>query len=466
MKKQFVHRFIPNSAPGVRDEMLKATGYKSVEEIFEEIPEELRFNGDLDLPKEPVSEMEVGRRIEHSLSKNRTTQELLSFLGAGSWLHYVPALCAEITGRSEFLTAYAGGDWADHGRYQAMFEYQSMIGDLLAMDVVSAPVYDGTTAAGDALHIASRATGRREILIPSTISPNTLSTIKNYSDPWLDLKKIDHDPRTGIMDLEDLKGKLSTNTAAVFVENPSYLGFIEEQCEEISHLAHESEALLIASINPVSLGLLAAPGDYGADIACGEGQPFGMTQSCGGATMGILAVNDSDRFLNLLPSFLVGISDTIVPGELAFSWHTLWDRMLYTTRDHARSFTGTSSWLWGISAAVYMSLLGFEGIKQLGKTNMQNTQYAIKILSKIPEIKTPIFSTMHFNEFVINFDGIGKTAKAINEELLKEGILGGKDLSIDFPDLGQSALYCVTEMHQKKDIDRLADVLSKIIKRS
>ncbi|HBG73963.1 MAG: hypothetical protein A2X25_02520 [Chloroflexi bacterium GWB2_49_20] len=463
MKNSLVHRFIPNSAPGVREEMLKVTGYKTVDEIYEEIPEALRFKGELKLPKEPVSEMEVDRRIKRSLSKNRTTQEMLSFLGAGCWFHYVPALCGEITGRSEFLTAYAGGDWADHGRYQAMFEYQSMMGDLLDMDVVSAPVYDGTTAAGDALHIASRATGGTEILIPSTISPNTLATIRNYADPWLDLKMIDHDPKTGLMDLDDLKRKLSSKTTAVFVENPSYLGFIEDQCEEIAGIAHRVGALLIASINPISLGLLAAPGEYGADIACGEGQPMGMTQSCGGATMGILAVNDSDRFLTLLPSYLVGISNTIVPGELAFSWHTLWDRMLYSTRAHARSFTGTSSWLWGISAAVYMALLGFEGIKQLGKTNMQNTQYAIDILSKIPGIKTPLFSSVHFNEFVINFDGTGKTVAVINKALFEKSILGGKDLTNDFPDLGQSALYCVTEMLRKEDIDRLADVLRTII---
>ncbi len=465
MKKPFVHRFIPNSAPGVREDMLKVTGYKTVDDIYEEIPEELRFKGELKLPKEPVSEMEVDRRIKHSLSKNRTTQEMLSFLGAGSWLHYVPALCVEITGRSEFLTSYAGGDWADHGRYQTMFEYQSMMGDLLAMDVVSTPVYDGTTAAGDALHIASRATGRRDILIPETISPNTLATIRNYSDPWLDLRKIGHDPKTGLMDLEDLQRKLSSNTAAVFVENPSYLGFVEEQCEEIAGLAHEAGALLIASINPISLGLIAAPGEYGADIACGEGQPLGMTQSCGGATMGILAVNDSERFLELMPSYLVGISDTIIPGEMAFSWLTLWDRMLYTTRGRARSFTGTSSWLWGISAAVYMALLGFEGIKQVGKTNMQNTHYAIDILSKIPGLKTPLFLSTHFNEFVINFDGTDKDVAAINKSLFEKGILGGKDLTNDFPHLGQSALYCVTEMHRKEDIDKLEDALRKIINR-
>jgi len=388
---------------------------------------------------------------------------MLSFLGAGCWLHYVPALCFEIAGRSEFLTAYAGGDMTDYGRYQAMFEYQSMMGDLLSMDVVSAPVYDGTTAAGDSLHIASRATERNEILIPGTISPNVLATIKNYSEPWLTLKSVAYHPGTGLMDLADLKEKISSDTAAVFVENPGFLGFIEEQCSEISDIAHEAGALLIASVNPVSLGLLAAPGDYGADIACGEGQPFGMTQSCGGAKMGILAVKDSDRFLEMMPSFMVGISNTIVPGELAFSWHTLWERLLYATRDHARSFTGTSSWLWGISAAVYMALMGADGLAQLGKTNMQKAHYAADHLSKEAGLKTPYFSSTHFNEFIVNFDGTGKTVGEINRALFEQGILGGKDLSQDFPAFGQSALYCVTEVHQKEDIDRLVEVLGKIV---
>jgi glycine dehydrogenase subunit 1 len=319
MNKPFVHRFIPNSAPGIREEMLKETGYETVDEIYEEIPERLRFKGDLKLPKEPATELEVRRRIKDSLAKNKTTSDYLSFLGAGCWLHYVPALCAEIAGRSEFLTAYAGGDMADYGRYQAMFEYQSMMGDLLSMDVVSAPVYDGTTAAGDALHIASRAAERNEVLIPGTISPNTLATIKNYCEPWLQLNAVAYDPDTGLMNLNSLREKISDETAAVLVENPGYLGFIEEQCQDIADTAHEVGALLIASVNPVSLGLLAAPGDYGADIVCGEGQPLGMTQSCGGATLGILAVNDSDRFLEMMPSFMVGISNTIVPGELAFS---------------------------------------------------------------------------------------------------------------------------------------------------
>jgi glycine dehydrogenase subunit 1 len=391
MNKHFTHRYIPNSAPGVREKMLKEIGVKDVEEFYEEIPADLRFAGELHIPKEPLPELEVARRIKAYLAENVTSNKMLSFLGAGCWPHYVPALCDEIIGRSEFLTAYAGSDATDYGRYQAIFEFQSMMGDLLAMDVVSAPVYDGSTASGDAVHMASRATGRKELLVPGTCSPDRLMVIRNYADPWLRIRTIGFNPETGQMDLEDLRCKISDQTAAIYVEVPSYLGFIETQVWEIAQIAHQHGALLIAFVNPLSLGLLTPPGEYGADIACGEGQPLGMHLYFGGATLGILACNDAERFLEMMPSFMVGISRTSVEGEYAFSWHTLWERMVYATRDKARSFTGTSSWLWGISAAVYMALMGPEGIRELGEANMQRAYYAMELLSGIRGGKGPHF---------------------------------------------------------------------------
>lgn len=462
MPDTFVHRFIPNTAPGVREAMLEEIGFDSVDQIYEEIPEELRFKGELNIPKEPSSELEVATRIKSTLAKNHPTEGLLCFTGAGCWPHYVPALCDEIAGRSEFLTAYAGSDATDHGRYQAMFEFQSMMGDLLEMDVVSAPVYDGSTAAGDAAQMASRATGRKELLVPSTCNPDRLAVMRNYCDPWLEIRRVDADAQSGQMDMSDLKAKISNRTAAVYVETPSYLGFIETQCEAIAEVAHQAGALLVAFVNPMSLGVLKPPGEYGADIACGEGQPLGMHMHCGGATLGILACNDAQRFLTLMPSFLAGMSNTSVPGEHAFSWHTLWDRMVYATRDKAKSFTGTSSWLWGISAAVYMALMGPQGMRQLGEVNMQKAHYAMELLSAIKGIRAPTFASPHFNEFVVNFDVTGRSVAEINQYLLERGILGGKDLSREFPHLGNSALYCVTEIHARQDIDRLAQALLAI----
>jgi len=462
MSKGFVHRYIPNTAPGVREAMLKAIGFNSVDQIYEEIPEVLRFKGELNIPKEPVSELEVASRIRAMLAKNKTTDELLSFLGAGCWPHYVPALCGEIISRSEFLTAYAGAEATDHGRYQSIFEFQSMMGDLLAMDVVGAPVYDGPSASADAVQMTSRVLSRSELLIPKTTSPDRLATMRLYCNPWLDIKEIDFHPETGQLDLDDLRGKISAQTAAIYIENPTYFGYIEAQCEEIAQIAHENGALLVVCVNPSSLGILTPPGKYGADIVCGEGQPLGMQMTCGGATLGILACRDEERFLRVMPSFMIGLTKTVVEGEYAFSWHTLFERLVYSARDKAKSFTGTASWLWGISAAVYMALLGPEGMRRLGEVNMQKAYYAMDLLSGIKGMKVPLFSSAHFNEFVANFDGTGKTVTEINQALLERGILGGKDISKEFPHFGNSALYCVTEVHSKEDIERLAETLVAI----
>ena len=463
MSKPFVHRYIPNTAPGVREQMLKEIGVKDVEEIYEEIPEELRFKGKINIPEDPVSELTVSKRIKAILAKNKTTDQLLSFLGAGCWPHYVPALCDEINARSEFLTAYAGVEGTDLGRYQALFEFQSMMGDLLAMDVVGAPVYDGPSASADAVQMASRITGRRKLLVSNTVSPDRLSTIKVYCEPWLDIVFVQTRPHTGQLDLDDLQEKISANTAAVYIENPTYFGVIETQCEKIAQVAHDSGALLVASVNPSSLGILTPPGEYGADIACAEGQPLGMHMTCGGASLGILACRDDRRFVGAMPSFLITLTRTVVEGEYAFSWHACWDRIMYSAREKAKSFTGTSAALWAITAAVYMSLLGPKGMQHLGEVNMQKSHYATKMLSRIKGLRVPLFKSTHFNEFTVNFDGTGKTVQEVNEALLKRGILGGKDISEEFPELGNTALYCVTEVHSREDIDRLVEVLEEAV---
>lgn len=407
--------------------------------------------------------MEVFRHFEKVIEKNRPTSELTSFLGAGCWPHYVPAIVDEVIGRSEFLTAYAGSAATDLGRFQSVFEFQSMMGDLLEMDVVSAPIYDGPTSAGDAVLMGARVTNRHELLVPGTISPDRLSTLKVYAASWLEIKVIRHDPETGLIDLDDLRSKISDNAAVVYVENPTYLGFIEEQCAAITEIAHANGALVVSYVNPISLGVLTPPGLYGADIACGEGQPLGMHMSCGGATLGILACRDDERLVSAMPSFLIGLTPTVEPGELAFSRHNLFERTMFVGREKVRSFTGTAAWLWAIGAGVYMSLLGPSGFTQIGEVNMQKSAYATAVLAGIKGIRTPVLASTHFNEFTVNFDGTGKTVAQVNGALLELGILGGKDISREFPTFGQTALYCVTEMHTKGEIDRLAEALEHIV---
>ena len=464
MTTTFTHRFIPNSSPGVREEMLAEIGVSSVEEIYEEIPAELRFKGELSLPRDPLSEADVARVVTSILEKNRTTADYLCFVGAGCYDHYSPALLSEVMGRSEFLTAYAGIEVTDHGRFMAMFEYQSMMGDLLDMDVVGSAVYDGATASGDALQMASRVTGRRELVLTQNIDPDQLKVMLNYIGSWFDVTYVRDDPVTGTVDLDELRAKVSEKTAAVYIENPGYLGVVQTRPEEISRIAHDKGALLIVSVNPASLGVLAPPGQYGADIACGDGQPLGLPMACGGARLGILACRNEHKFVHSLPMLMVGILRTEVPGERAYTWHALFDRIFYGTREEARAISGTSSFLMALGAGGYMALLGPKGMRDLGVANMQKAAYAMSHLNSLAGVKAPVFDGPYFNEFLVDFSGTSKTVAEINRALLARGILGGKDVSTELPELGQVALYCVTENRTQSEIDRLVRTLDEVIR--
>jgi glycine dehydrogenase subunit 1 len=444
--------------------MLAEIGVSSVEEIYEEIPAELRFKGELSLPRDPLSEADVARVVTSILEKNRTTADYLCFVGAGCYDHYSPALLSEVMGRSEFLTAYAGIEVTDHGRFMAMFEYQSMMGDLLDMDVVGSAVYDGATASGDALQMASRVTGRRELVLTQNIDPDRLKVMLNYIGSWFDVTYVRDDPVTGTVDLDELRAKVSEKTAAVYIENPGYLGVVQTRPEEISRIAHDKGALVIVSVNPASLGVLAPPGQYGADIACGDGQPLGLPMACGGARLGILACRNEHKFVHSLPMLMVGILRTEVPGERAYTWHALFDRIFYGTREEARSISGTSSFLMALGAGVYMALLGPKGMCDLGVANMQKAAYAMSHLNSLAGVKAPVFGGPHFNEFLVDFSGTSKTVAEINRALLARGILGGKDVSTELPELGQVALYCVTENRTQSEIDRLVRTLDEVIR--
>lgn len=456
-----VNPYIPNSDPEIKKQMLKEIGVKCVEELFADIPERIRFRKRLEL-QSPKSEYEVRRYIEGILSRNKTCGELTSFLGAGCWPHYVPAVCDEINSRSEFVTAYAGDVYSDLGRYQALFEFQSMIGDLTAMDIVSYPWYDWGNVCGDAARMATMITDRHELLIPRTISPDRLSVIRAHCEGLADVKLVNNDPESGQLGLEDLKSKISIKTAAVYIENPTYLGFIETRGEEISEIAHSQGALSIVGVEPLSLGVLTPPGEYGADIVCGEGQPLGMHMYFGGALLGFLACRDVERFVSAMPHRLISITTTEQKGEWGFTY-VLPERTMFAAREKARSFTGTATALWAITAAVYLSLLGPQGIRELAEVIMQKSHYAIKRISEIRGIRVPIFKSPHFEEFTVNFNGTGKTVSEVNKALLEHGIIGGKDITMEFPELGETGLYCVTEIHSRADIDKLAAALQEAV---
>jgi glycine dehydrogenase subunit 1 len=455
------HPYMPNSDPGIKREMLKEIGVQSVEELFADIPEGTRLKKRLQLPP-AKSEYQVRREVEAILSRNKTCGDLVSFLGAGCWPHYVPAVCDEINSRSEFLTAYAGDVYSDLGRYQAFFEFQSMIGNLVAMDVVGFPWYSWGSVSADSARMAVMITDRHEILTPRTVSPDRLSIMRRHCEGLADVKLIENDPVSGQASLDDMRSKISSRTAAVYIENPTYLGFVESQCEEISKIAHDHGALLAVGVEPLSLGILTPPGEYGADIVCGEGQPLGIRMNFGGGLLGFLACRDIERFVSAMPHRLISITTTERKGEWGFTY-VLPERTMFAARDKARSFTGTATALWAITAAVYLSLLGPNGLRELAEVIMQKSHYAMKRMSEIRGIKVPIFKSCHFEEFTANFDATEKTVSQVNKVLLSSGMIGGKDISKEFPELGNTALYCVTEMHTSADIDRLAAALEEAV---
>jgi glycine dehydrogenase subunit 1 len=456
-----VFPYIPNSVPEVKSQMLAEVGASEIMDLYAEIPAQLRFQGQMNLPEPILDEYSLKRHLRGLLEENKNCEEYLNFLGAGCAQHFVPAVCDEINGRGEFLTAYVGESYADHGKWQALFEYCSLMGELLDMDVLSCPLYDGAQAAATSVRMAARINGRREVLIPKTMNPESSQVLRNYCQPDLSLVEVGFHPQTGQLDLNDLSGKISAKTAAVFIENPSYLGFFEDAAEEIGRLAQQQGAEFAVYTDPISLGVLAPPAHYGANFACGDFQPLGMHLQAGGGLGGFIATADDMKYVSEFKDLMFGITETVQPGEYGFG-EVLFDRTSYGSREHGKEYTGTTTGLWAITAAVYLSLMGPRGMEQTGKTIMQMSQYAARCLSAIDGVELR-FNSPFFKEFVLNFDRTNQTVAQINRSLLENKIFGGKDLSRDFPILGQSALFCVTETKTKEDIDRLTSVVRKVI---
>jgi glycine dehydrogenase subunit 1 len=450
----------------VKEEMLREIGVASADELYAQmIPERLRLRRRMELPEPLPAELDLRRHVEGILSRDSTCSDYLSFLGGGCWQHFVPEVCDEVIRRSEFLTAYAGGPYSDLGRFQAVFEFQSMICELVGMEVSGIPTYDWGSAAGNAIRMASRMTGRREALVPRNISPTRLSIITNFCNPTetgdrITIRQVDYDAGTATLNIGDLERKISDRTACVYFENPSYLGVVEVQGEEISEIAHDHGAESVVGVDPITLGVLAPPSDYGADIVCGEAQPLGIHMHAGGGLSGFIASRDEERYVGEYPLRLISITGTEREGEHGFG-QCRYERTSYIARDNAKDWVGTTTTLWAIAAAVYMSLMGPEGMREVGESIISRSHYAAGRLSEIGGVKIP-FSGF-FKEFPVDFSATGRTVTEVNRGLLGHMIFGGRDISAEFPELGQPALYSVTEAHTQGDLDRLASTLKEVL---
>jgi len=457
------NQYIPNDTDEIRERLKKAVGITQLEDLFSDVPEDIRLRKPLAIPAS-LSELEVKREAEKILEKNRTVKELTSFLGGGVWPHYIPAVVDEISSRSEFLTSYTPYQpEISQGILQALFEYQSMICELLNMDVANCSMYDWASSLGEAARMTARVTQRDEFLVPHYISPERMKVLRAYAEPAeIKIPQINQTLRDGQIDLEDLKRKISKKTAGVYIENPSYLGLLSDSLEVVSEIVHDAKGLLIVGVDPSSLGVLRSPGDYGADIVVGEGQPLGNYMNCGGSLLGIFACKDEDSLIRQMPGRIVGMTTTIDGRDRAFCM-VLQTREQHIRRHKATSNICTNEALCALRAAVYMALLGRSGFKELGEIILSETYYTIRQLSEIEGIRVPIFEAPHFKDFTVNFDQTSKSVQEINHRLSERGILGGKPLSREFPELGQTSLYCVTEIHTHEEIERLQKSIMEIL---
>ncbi len=452
------HPYLPNSVPEIKEKMLEEIGVSSIDDLYANIPEKLRFKGELDVPG-PYTEQEVKKLVSETLERN-THLKCAPFLGGGVWPHYVPSVVDEVVHRAEFLTSYTPYQpEISQGILQSIFEYQSLICELVDMAVANASMYDWSSALGEAALLASRLSHRDTILVPTHISPARLAVLKTYTGPaGMHVEKVDYDEETGQMELEDLKARVNEKTAAVYVETPSYLGFAEENVEAIGEIAHEKKAIYIAGVDAISLGLLKAPGSYGADVVVGEGQPLGNHMSYGGPLLGIFACNHDNAIIRQMPGRIIGVTETVADKRRAYVM-TLQTREQHIRREKATSNICSNEALCSVASAVYLSLLGPNGLRDLAETCTSRAHYAIRRINDLDGVKAPIFNSYHFKEFTVRY--AKKRAAEVNKVLLAHGYQGGKPLKPEFPELGESALFCVTEMHTKKDIDGLVAALKE-----
>lgn len=451
-----IHPYLPNSVPEIKDKMMKDIGISSIEELYSDIPDELIFKGKLSIPG-LLSEEQVKEHVSTLLEGNSTLR-CPPFLGGGVWPHYVPSVVDEVIHRAEFLTSYTPYQpEISQGILQAIFEYQSLVCELVGMDVTNSSLYDWASAIGEAALMSSRITRKTKVLVPDLMSPDRLSVLKTYTEPaGITIEKLDHNETTGLIALEDLKERIDDKTAAVYIENPSYLGFAEEQAEAIGEITHDNKAIFVVGVDPTSLGILKAPGSYGADIVCGEGQPLGNHMNYGGPLLGIFACRHDNRFIRQMPGRIIGITETLKDQKRAFTM-TLQTREQHIRRERATSNICSNQALCAVAAGVYLSILGKQGIKDLGETIMSRSRYAQRKIGELPGVRAPIFNSFHFKEFTVNFQH--KTLNEINNELKSNRIQAGIPLDNQFPDLGETSLFCVTEVHSKKHIDQLVSVL-------
>ena len=457
------HPYIPISVETER-EMLKAIGKNDIEELFCNVPSEFRLKRDLKIP-DSHSEYEITSRIRELAEKNVPADSGKVFLGGAANLHYIPQLVPNLAGRSEFLTSYTSYQpEVSQGMLQTLFEYQSLLAEILEIDVVNSSMYDMATGLGEAARMATRVVrNRHKFLVPSTINPEHYDVLITYTEPAdIEIIKVDNDPSTGLLNTNDLKSKLDDTVAGVYIENPSYLGYIESQVDEINKIVHEAGALFVVGVDILSLGILRPPGEYGADIVIAEGQPLGSPMSFGGPLLGIFGCIMDRKLVYQLPGRLVGMTRTVEePYERGFVL-TLSPREQHIRREKATSNICSNQALAAVTAAIYMSTLGTDGFKNLSETIAYKSNYTAMRLNELPGVKSPAIGASIWKDFTVQFSN-GVTSEYVYGELLKKGIQFGVPLDMDLPWVKNMLHLSVTEFHSMEQIDQLVVAVKEVL---
>jgi glycine dehydrogenase subunit 1 len=445
--------FIPHTDAD-RAAMLRAVGIEKLDDLFSDVPEKYRFPT-LNLPP-ALTEMEVSAELQDIALANESVHDLICFLGAGVYNHYIPAAVDAIIRRGEFLTAYTPYQpELSQGTLQAIFEYQSNVAALTGMEVCNASHYDGATAIAEAVNMAyANFRGKRnKILLSIGVNPQYRQTVHTYAE-GSSVVLVGDDPRSDLKTGPDsLIPQIDGDTALVVVQYPDFFGQIYDYTK-LAEAAHAMGALLAVSVNPIVLGLLKAPGNMNADIVTGEGQPLGIPLSFGGPYLGLFATRK--EYVRKMAGRLTG--ETVDNrGQRAYVL-TLTAREQHIRREKATSNICTNQGLMALASTVYMSLLGKNGLRQVAELCFHKAHYAAKAIATLPGYSL-WSSTPFFNEFVIETP---IPVSEINDHLLDHDILGGYDLSQDYPDLNQHMLIAVTEMNTRDHIDRLVEVLSEV----
>jgi len=437
-----------------KKEMMAALGIGSLDELFSCLPAGVQLKRGLEIPP-ALTEPELIARFEKVGRKN-TASGLLSFLGAGAYRHVIPYVVDYLSSRGEFVSPYTPYQpEVSQGTLQVIFEYQTLICQLTGMDISNASLYDGASAAAEAVLMAYRVRGKPKVLVARSLHPQYREVIRTYiKNLGIQAEEVAF-TESGEVDLKDLTRKIDAETSAVICQSPNFMGVIED-LDEIGALVHERQALFVVAIaEPASLGLLKPPGACGADIVTGEGQSFGLPLSFGGPYLGFMACRKD--FLRQFPGRIAGQTRDI-DGKKGFVL-TLSTREQHIRREKATSNICTNQAWCALRATIFLETLGPTGLRELAYQNVQKANYALARLSGLKGVRKK-FNGPIFNEFVCEFDA---GWERVDEHLRSKGILGGLSLGSLYPELKDCVLFCVTEVHTREDIDRLASSVAEVL---